>query len=609
MAAGANDKFLKVGVAGTLTSLSAPGHSVSGTTVTVGSTTNWPTDTATVFAIRQVDSSGSLVAGTYTEWRGIVSGSTLTNMTLMYGTDQVYPAGSTTQVYIPLSAAAHNRLIDGILAEHDQDGTHGAITASSITATTGTFDSVTVSGTATSQGWTPLGDVPDTVTANGNRNYDLVFNGVDHTSTLSPGMKLQLSRTVAAPDQCADLEASSSQYFNKTSPNGMTFTDDFVVSAWVKLESYGTYTVASRYNGTSGWLLRVDSSGRPTLAGFNAGAANYSLVQSYASLPLNKWVHIAAQLDMNTFTATTTTSYVMFDGVDVAATVVRGGTNPTALVQAGNLEIGSANATEFFDGKIAQVAIYSAKVTQATIKASMNQALSGSETSLISAYSFDNAITDLNANDNDLTAQGSAVATATDSPFANAVAAGTLEYAEVNSVTFSTNTTVNVRVPDTCQIPTSGGVSAVSYSTQSNPYGLPAFSNIIGMAILGAVPSASSSVPQTQIPGLSVTCYIPTGRRVKVTLFADSTSNSTSGAFSVLSICDGAVSSTTQLTLGNYFMAAVSQRIAVNIVGEPSLLSGSHTINAGMGTGSSGTMQFANGASTISPAYLKVELA
>ena len=148
MAASANDMLQKVGVAGTLTSLSAPGHSISGTTITVGSTTNWPTDTGVTFAIRQVDSSGVLVAGTYTEWRGVVSGSTLTSMVLAYGTDQVYPAGSTTQVYIPVSAYSHNRMIDALTAEHSQlDGTHTDITADSVASagpvsgTTGTFTS------------------------------------------------------------------------------------------------------------------------------------------------------------------------------------------------------------------------------------------------------------------------------------------------------------------------------------------------------------------------------------------------------------------------------------------------------------------------------------
>ena len=332
-----------------------------------------------------------------------------------------------------------------------------------------------IGATAYADGWTPiLGSTPNTVTYNGNRNYDLVFNSVDLTSTLSPGMRLKATRTVAAPTQCTDLEASSSQYYSKASPAGMTFTDDFVVSAWIKLESYtgSTQGIVSRFNGTSGYYFAVQPTGQIVLAGFNASGSNFSQVQSYASVPLNKWIHVSAQLDMSTFTATTTTSYVMFDGVDVASAVSRGGTNPTALVQAGNLEIGSYNAGNFFDGKIAQVAIYSAKIPQATIKASCNQTLSGSETSLISAYSFNNVITDLNTtNANNLTAQGSAVATNADSPFANAVTAGLLEYGLVQKATFSTNTTVNVQVPEGCAIPTTGGVTAVSYSTAKSPYG------------------------------------------------------------------------------------------------------------------------------------------
>jgi hypothetical protein len=68
---------------------------------------------------------------------------------------------------------------------------------------------------------------------------------------------------------------------------------------------------------------------------------------------------------MSAFTATTLTSYTMLDGLDVPATVSRAGTNPTALIQAGNLQIGAANTLNFFPGKIAQVAIYNAKVTQA----------------------------------------------------------------------------------------------------------------------------------------------------------------------------------------------------------------------------------------------------
>ena len=70
----------------------------------------------------------------------------------------------------------------------------------------------------TPQGWSDTGAVPDTITYNGNRSYDLVFNSNDLTDTLSNGMKLKLTRTVSAPTQCTNLESSSSQYWSKTSP-------------------------------------------------------------------------------------------------------------------------------------------------------------------------------------------------------------------------------------------------------------------------------------------------------------------------------------------------------------------------------------------------------
>ena len=327
----------------------------------------------------------------------------------------------------------------------------------------------TISSTTagTSNDWYSTSLSPNTVTALGNRSYSLVFNSTDLTTYISNGMRLKLPRTVTPPTQCTSLNGTT-QYYNKTSPAGMTFTDDFVVSAWSKVSSYQASTIASRYNGTSGWGFYLESNGTVSLVGYNASASNYSYVVSYQSVPLNKWVHVSAQLDMSAFTVTTTTSYVMFDGVNVPASVIRSGTNPTALVQAGNLEIGSNNGgIRLFPGKIAQVAIYSAKVTQATILASMNQTLSGSETSLVSAYTFNNSINDLSANANNLTAQGSAVATNTDSPM-NAT-----EYAIVMANSFSTNTTLTVQVPEGYSLPTTGGIGTVSYSTQAVPYGFP----------------------------------------------------------------------------------------------------------------------------------------
>ncbi len=520
MAAGITDLFTQATngtrpVPTTLTSSRA----ISAATISCGALTGWPTGTAVHFIIYTVNTSGEKVAGSQTDWKGIVSGTTITNCTLKAGSDSGDSIGAIVEC--GPSAAWANDIVAGMVQDHGQLGYHKDLTDANgnewikQTATASAVNELTIANAATgssptisatggdsniditltpkgtggvnitgrSDGWVSGLTAPNTVTALGNRSYDLVFNSTDLTDTVSPGMRLKMTRTITAPTQCTDLESGSSQYFSKSSPAGMTFTDDFVVSAWIKLESYptGEYNIASRFNGTSGWYMDINSAGAVRLVGVNGGSSNVSLVLSYAAVPLGKWVHVAAQLDMSAFTATTTTSYVMFDGIDVLSNVVRSGTNPTALIQAGDFQIGADNSLEFFDGKIAQVAVYSAKVTQATVLASMHQGLTGSETSLAAGYSLSNSLLDLTANDNDLTASGGALATDTDSPFAGrdftGLTAGTTEMGIVTKTAFSTNTTLTVQVPEGYAIPTSGGVSAVSYSTHRVPYGFPAAKN------------------------------------------------------------------------------------------------------------------------------------
>ena len=141
------DKFKKAGLA-TVTTLAAPGKALAATSITVGSTTNFPTGTGLIVAIRQVNTAGTLVAGTYTEWRATVtSGTSLAiEATPVAGSDQVYAAGSTTQVFVPLSSYGYNELVDGVLVEHSQTGTHTAVTATSLTAS-GTVQGATVVAT------------------------------------------------------------------------------------------------------------------------------------------------------------------------------------------------------------------------------------------------------------------------------------------------------------------------------------------------------------------------------------------------------------------------------------------------------------------------------
>lgn len=412
-----------------------------------------------------------------------------------------------------------------------------------------------LNGTNGIDGWTASGIGVSSVTYNSNRSYTLTMAS-SVASVLSPGMRVRTTRTVAAPTRCTSLNGST-QYWVKTSPNKLTFTDDFVISAWVKLTSYGGASgcaIVSRQNGTSGFELRLGAlgtgDGRVQLTGYNAGSGNYSTVVSYQSVPLNRWIHITAQLDMSSFTATSTTSYVMFDGANVPCFVQRGGTNPTALIQAGDLQVGASNAAAFFPGSIAQVAIFNAKVTQSTIRGYIAQGLSGTETSVASAYSFNNSTSDLNTTTpNDLVAgAGAPTATNADSPFAlnsSLTATGTLDYGIVQSVS---GTTLVLQLPEGCTVPTSGGVSSLHYAVAGTPIGWVVdkgrwavtsemASRFTGLLVSGTVYNHASY--QLAVPigafdiDLSVTMYVATSGAVQIN--ADSDFASTAAATPTLS--------------------------------------------------------------------------
>jgi hypothetical protein len=331
-------------------------------------------------------------------------------------------------------------------------------------------------------GWADIGATVSTVTYNGNRSYDLVFNNNDLSDTVSAGMRIKTTRSTAAPIQCASLNGTT-QYFTKASATSLgTFTDDFAVGAWIKLSSYAAGGIVTRRNGTQGWALEMASTGQIQIVGFNAALSNFSLGITYQSIPLNKWVHVAGQLDMSAFTASSTTSYIMIDGVDVPISISRGGTNPTSLVQAGNLEVGAQNGgTTPFPGKIAQAFYSNAKIPQANIRTLISQGLTSgliSTNNIVSAYSLSNSTLDLNATSaNNLSVGGgAALTTNADSPFgcqADGTRSTSLDYAIVTKIAFSTNTTITVQVPEGCTIPTSGGVASVDVSGIKAPYGMP----------------------------------------------------------------------------------------------------------------------------------------
>lgn len=119
-------------------------RSAAATTLQCAALTGWPTATAVHFATYRTNAQGEKVAGSQCDWKGIVSGTQITNLTLKAGTDTGNSIGDTV-VCMPTAAWADD-VTEGLRVEHNIDGTHGAITATSATAT-GTVQGATVIST------------------------------------------------------------------------------------------------------------------------------------------------------------------------------------------------------------------------------------------------------------------------------------------------------------------------------------------------------------------------------------------------------------------------------------------------------------------------------
>lgn len=355
-----------------------------------------------------------------------------------------------------------------------------------------------------SDGWITTNENWTYVQNNGQKEFIVTVSG-DKSAKYQPGTKVKIPRSITPPTQCSDLESSTSQYASKTTPVGIVFTDDFTVEGWLKVESYtgSNEVILSRFDGTSGWWLFLDSNGRLGLVGFNAGGGNFKEVLSYQAVPTGTWVHVAATLDMSGSAGTT---YI--NGALIPSSIIQGGTNPTALIQAGNLQLGAENgATNFYDGKVQDVRLWNVARTATQIRENMNQQLIGTETNLIGYWKLNGTFVDSTSNVNTMTGQNSAVATAVDS------AMNATEYGKVTSVSYSSGTgltTMSIFTGGVSNLPATT-FGATSYSLQAAPFGFPAqssawrVSSIFTQDLVTSSPTANVWVnPSTQIS-------VPTG--------------------------------------------------------------------------------------------------
>jgi hypothetical protein len=453
------------------TTLSAQKNS-GATTASLNAATGW--DTTTAKHIRMYKT--KVVNGqTVPDWdyvcfyKGTLSGTTLSNLTLVWsstGTDQTFGIGDT--VDLSYTSGWGEDLYSALTAHLDQDGT---LKADSVDVTAVIKDSIITPAKLDStfkQGWFS-GELPavSSVTHNGNRSYDVVFASTV-ASTLTPGMRLELTKTVAGNGYMGGAFNGSSHYFTKTSPSGTlgTVTNNFTIEAVVQPTSYQAGWVAARCDaaGANGFGLQMNASGQLSAVVYNGGSGNYRFILSYQSLPLNKKSHVAAS-----WTGGTVVIYI--DGVSIPVQAAgTAGTAPTTAGTGGDFSIGRKGAAaEYFPGYISNVAVFDAVLSAATIRQHATYKLTGSETNCIGAWSLDNTPNDQSAAGNNLTATGGVGFTA-QTPHGQ-LDSGVQTTKAVGLVMNVSTSTVTVQVPEGVTIPTAITITQVAYSTQANPFG------------------------------------------------------------------------------------------------------------------------------------------
>lgn len=135
------DYFTEVGIPGTATNLGGSGYTIGAASITVDTTSGWPTGTGVIFGVDVITTNASgletRVEGSYNIFAGVVtSATTIGSLSKKFGTAQNYSAGANTRVYITISSEWANRISQGILIHADQDGTlkAGAVDVAAVLA-------------------------------------------------------------------------------------------------------------------------------------------------------------------------------------------------------------------------------------------------------------------------------------------------------------------------------------------------------------------------------------------------------------------------------------------------------------------------------------------
>lgn len=195
------------------------------TTIPLSSATGLPTSTAIYLAIDRVDANGNETSSKFEVIKGIVSGSNIDCSSSSYrgieGTAQAHDAGAVVEFLA--TASAWNEMVDGILVEHNQDGTHDDSKVAMLAG------SQTFTGDKTFSGAVKVDTISEKTSDNG--------VAVDGVTLKDGGITLDSGSTVNAIKDEDDM-ASDSATALATQQSIKAYVDNSVTATTVKARVY-----------------------------------------------------------------------------------------------------------------------------------------------------------------------------------------------------------------------------------------------------------------------------------------------------------------------------------------------------------------------------------
>ena len=361
MAASANDKMRKV--KGFFSTTLSSQKNSGAASMSLSDATGVPTTTGLIFTVGRVNSQGVSTPSTRAIYKGTLSGTTVSNLSLVEGTDQTHAAG--TVVEMTWTETHVNDLIDALTAEHSQlDGTHTNITATGLTISSVTWASLIT-------GWQQAGETWTYSAWDSTNKTGTITVPSDATTKYTAGMRIRISQSTGGTKYFIITKVATTE-LSVYGGTDYTLNNETISSPFYSVHKapYGFPLNPAK------WTVTASSSSDRSISGTSYGSLTDTI-----SVPIGLWrLHMRATFGKGTAASTTNDLYHISLSSDGSTET---NTNLTAFA---NFRFGASGASS--SGAITSTTEDFVSVTSATTFTLIGKKNSGADNGLVGGSIF-----------------------------------------------------------------------------------------------------------------------------------------------------------------------------------------------------------------------------